>query len=63
MLLDQLDTQVLLEYKKIMSDKNFKFHPSDSEATIKSKRKERESILEEQISDLKNILRVESQII
>lgn len=56
-ILDQLDTQVLLEYKKLMSDKNFKFHPSDSEATIKSKRKERESISEEQISDLKEYIK------
>ena len=39
-ILDQLDTQAVLEYKRLMSDKYFKSNSSDSRKIIEEKLKE-----------------------
>lgn len=56
-ILDQLDTQVLLEYEKLISDSNFKFHARDSQEKRAKKIRERESIPQENISYLKEYIK------
>lgn len=56
-ILDQLDTQVLLEYEKLISDSNFKFHARDSQEERAKKIRERESIPQENISYLKEYIK------
>jgi hypothetical protein len=55
-ILDQLDTQVLLEYEELISDSNFKFHARDTEEDRLKKIRERERIPQENISYLKEYI-------
>jgi len=55
-ILDQLNTQAVLEYKRLMGDKDFKSNSSDSRKKIEEKLKNRESIPQEKISDLKQYI-------
>lgn len=56
-ILDQLDTQVLLEYENLISDSSFRFHVRDSEEDRAKKIRERESIPKENIWHLKEYIK------